>query len=175
VLAVMLVPAAYARVQSIGPALSRPLVTVTKPALLRGMRVPPEQARYLDQIADTLDLVQRFRPGIPAVLIGNDALYLCYLENKTNPIPYFVTWQGLADQEQNLRRWDYIHRNRPVLIMQKPRWGAVDEFYQRERYVPLLYVQAEFLEIAVPRELADAMGVGIYGIFGIGRPRSMAP
>lgn len=172
VLAIALVPTAWFRIQSMPAALNRPLVTLTKPALLRGMKVPPEQARDLDQIADTLALVERFRPDIPGVLIGNDALYLCYLRNKANPIPYFVTWRGLAGQANNLRRWDYIHRVRPVLILEKPRWEAVDEFYQREKYVPLHYVQAEFLEIAVPQELADAMGVKLYGIFGIGRPRS---
>jgi hypothetical protein len=171
VFAVVLLPAVYFKARLISPAINRPLVTLAKPALLRGMRVPPEQARYLDQIADTLALVQRFQPDIPAVLIGNDALYLGYLENQANPTPYYVTWMGLADQADNLQRWDYIHRNRPVMILQKPRWEAVDDFYRRARYVPLLYVQAEWLEIAVPQELAEVMGLQNYGLFGIGRPR----
>lgn len=171
VFAAVLLPAVYLKARSIPPALNRPLVTLTKPALLHGMKVPPEQARYLDQIAGTLALVELLRPGIPAVLIGNDALYLCYLKNPANPTPYYVTWQGLATQEENLQRWDYIHRNRPVMILQKPRWEAVDDFYRRARYVPVLFVPAELLEIAIPQELADAAGLKIYGLFGLGRPR----
>jgi hypothetical protein len=171
VFAVVLLPAVYFKARLIFPAINRPLVTLTKPALLRGMRVPPEQARYLDQIADALALIQRIQPDIPAVLIGNDALYLGYLKNQANPTPYYVTWMGLADQPTNLQRWDYIQRNRPVMILQKPRWEAVDDFYRRARYVPLLYVQAEWLEIAVPQELADVIGLKAYGLFGLGRPR----
>jgi MFS family permease len=124
VFAVVLLPAAYFRVKLIPPALNRPLVTLTKPVLLRGMKVPPEQARYLDQITDTLALAERARPDVPAVLIGNDALYLGFLKNLENPVPYYVTWMGLADQETNVARWGYINRVRPVLILEKPRWGS---------------------------------------------------
>lgn len=169
--AAVLLPAVYFKARSIPPALTRPLVTLTKPALLRGMRVPPEQARYLNQITDTLALIEVLRPDIPAALIGNDALYLCFLKNQATPIPYYVTWQGLANQTENLQRWDYIQRTRPVMILQKARWEAVDDFYRRSRYVPLLFVPEELLEIAVPQELADIAGLNIYGLFGLGRPR----
>ena len=167
----LLLPAVYFKVRSIPPVLNRPLVTLAKPALLRGMKVPPEQARYLDQITDTLALVELLHPDMPAALIGNDALYLCFMRNQATPIPYYVTWQGLANQEQNLQRWDYIQRTRPVMILQKARWEAVDDFYRRSRYVPLLFVPEELLEIAIPQELADAAGLKIYGLFGLGRPR----
>jgi hypothetical protein len=173
--ALILLPAVYFRAKLIPPALNRPLVTLTKPTLLRGMKVPAEQARYVDQITETLALAERIRPGVPGVLIGNDALYLGFLQNLENPVPYFVTWMGLADQEINLQRWAYIHRVRPVLILEKPRWEALDDFYQRANYVPVLYVQAEFLEIALPREMTDAVGLNKYGVFGIGRPRPKTP
>lgn len=169
--AAVLLPAVYIKVQSIPPALNRPLVTLAQPEVLRGMRVAPEQARSLEQIAEVLARIDRYRPDLPGALIGNDALYLCFLRNQANPTPYYVTWRGLADPADNRQRWDYIHRTRPLLILQKARWEAVNEFYQRERYVPLLFVPAEELEIAVPRELADTMGLAAYGIFGIGRPK----
>jgi len=57
------------------------------------------------------------------------------------------------------------------LILQKIPWDPVNDFYRRSNYIPLLYVPAEDLEIAVPRELADSMGVSIYGLFGLGRPK----
>ncbi|MEI6105533.1 MAG: hypothetical protein WCR49_00850 [Opitutae bacterium] len=169
--AAVLLPAVWIKAQSIPLALNRPLVTLAGPAVLRGMRVSPEQARSLEQIAGVLALIERYQPGLPGALIGNDALYLCFLRNQANPTPYYVTWRGLADPADNRQRWDYIHRTRPLMILQKARWEAVNEFYQRERYVPLLFVPAEELEIAVPRELADKMGLAAYGIFGIGRPQ----
>ncbi|MDB6114254.1 MAG: hypothetical protein JWQ62_1199 [Lacunisphaera sp.] len=169
--AVLLLPAIIAKVRALPPVLNLPLVTLTKPAVLRGMKVPAAQARGLDQIADTLALVERFRPDVPAALIGNDALYLCFLRNQDNPIPYYVTWFGLASDADNGARWAYIRRTRPVLILEKARWEAVNDFYRLNRYLPILYLHDEDIEIAVPQELADAMGVKIYGLFGLGRAK----
>lgn len=162
-LAVLLLPAGYRKVMAIAPALDRPLVTLATPAVLRGMKVPPEQARSLGQIDDALALIMRYQPDIPSVLIGDTALYLCFANNQANPTPYYVTWRGLARQEDNLRRWEYIARVRPLMILQGARWEAVNDFYRRSHYVPLLYVPAEALEIAVPEELAARMGLKAYG------------
>lgn len=170
--AAVLLPAAATKARAIPPALARPLVTLTQPAILRGMRVPPEQARSFAQVAEVVALVERHRPDMPVAMIGDNALYLAFARNQTNPTPYYVTWPGLAAPADNERRWAYIQRTRPLMILQNARWEAVDDFYRRQQYVPLLYVPAEALEIAVPRELADAMGVKLYGIFGIGRPRA---
>jgi hypothetical protein len=169
-LAAALLPEAWRKVEAMGPALNRPLVTIAQPAVLRGMRVPPEQAHGLGQIELTLDLIMRHRPDIPSAMIGDCALYLCLTRNQANPIPYYVTWRGLATQADNAKRWEYIARERPLMILHGARWQAVDEFYQREDYVPLLFVPADRLEIAVPKELADEMGVKAYGLFGTGRP-----
>jgi hypothetical protein len=49
------------------------------------------------------------------------------------------------------------------MFLHKARWEAVDDFYRRARYLPVLYVAEEALEIAVPQELADAMGLKVYG------------
>ena len=166
-----LLPALYVKVKSIPSALERSLVTLTKPPILRGMRVSREQANSLEQIADVIALIEQARPDLPGAMIGNNALYPCFLRNQSNPTPYYVTWRGLANQAANRQRWDYIHVTRPLMIFQNARWDAVTEFYQRERYVPVLFVPAEELEIAIPRELADSMGLAIYGIFGVGRPK----
>jgi hypothetical protein len=164
VLLVALLPAAYRKAVIIKPALSRPLVTLTEPGVLRGMRVPPAQADSLRQVAETFAVILQHAPDIPTALIGDNALYLCLGRNQENPIPYYVTWRGLASQPDNLRRWAYIAQVRPVLVLQAARWGAVNEFYRRANYVPLRYVPGEALEIAVPGELAARMGLGAYGI-----------
>ena len=173
VLLAAFLPSIWGRVRAIPPAVNRPLVTLEKPAILRGMRVPPEQARSLGLIADALGRIMRQQPDIPSAMIGNNALYLCLTNNQDNPTPYYVTWRGLASQPDNLQRWQYISAVRPMLILQQARWDAVNDFYHRSRYVPLLYVPEEALEIAVPAELARAMGLGPYGLDpGLGTQRS---
>ncbi|HEX7632205.1 MAG TPA: hypothetical protein VF388_08735, partial [Lacunisphaera sp.] len=105
-------------------------------------------------------------PDIPTALIGDNALYLCFGNNRANPIPYYVTWRGLASQPENLRRWEYITRVRPLLVLQAARWDAVNDFYRKANYVPLRYVPGEVLEIAVPGELAARLGLKAYGVGG---------
>lgn len=170
--AVLLLPSAYLKARAIGPALNRPLVTLAEPAMLRGMRVAPEQAKFFGEVARTLALAGKIRPGFPVAMIGDNPLYLCLADNQDNPVPYYVTWRGLAPPEANTQRWAYIHRVRPVMILQKARWEAVDEFYRSAGYVPVFYDQGEALEIAVPREMAEAAGLGEYGLFGFGRARA---
>ncbi len=170
--AVLLLPAGYYRVSSMGPALNRPLLTLEQPAVLRGMKVPPEQIVTLTEVDATLKLILHYRPDVPSVLIGDSALYLCLTKNLANPTPYYVTWRGLASQADNVQRWAYIADVRPIMILQNARWHAADEFYRRSRYVPLIYVPRETLEIAVPQELADRMGLKAYELFGTGRPNA---
>ncbi len=159
-----LLPSLLMKVHSAHGALTRPLVTLEHPAVLRGMRVRPEQARSLDQISATLGQVMRHQPDIPSVLFGDDAMFLCFTNNQTNPSPYFVTWTGLTNQAEDRQRWNYVARVRPLLFFHKARWDLVNAFYRRTRYVPLLYVEDEALEIAVPEELARTMGIGAYGM-----------
>ena len=123
---------------------------------------PPEQAKRYGLITDALAPILRRQPDLPAALIGNDALFLCFVPNRTNPTPYYVTWQNLAENADNQRRWSYIQRVRPLMFLHKARWEAVDDFYRRARYIPLLYLPEELLEIAIPQELADAMGLKPY-------------
>lgn len=169
-LGIAFVPAAYAKAVSFQEAARQPWVKLEAPAVLRGMKVLPKTASIQTQVAATLAPVLQQRPDLPAVMIGNDALYLCFVNNRANPLPYFVNWPGLTDAAGQQQRWRYIHATRPLVFFQAAQWTAVGEFYQRERYVPLRYVEEVALEIAVPQEIADAMGVTTYG-----RPRDGAP
>jgi hypothetical protein len=168
VLTVVFLPSVWVKAQSARQALVQPLVTLDQPAILHGMKVPQEQARTIGQIMATLGQVLRFQPDIPCALIGNDAMFLCFTANHANPSPYYITWEGLAENADNQKRWNYLLRVRPLLIAHKPDWVAVDDFYHRAHYVPLLYVAAEPLEIAVPEELAKTMGLKAYGMVPIG-------
>jgi hypothetical protein len=163
VLAAVFLPAVWAKARSARLALARHLVTLEHPSVLRGIQVPAAQAQGFRQITALLEQVERHRPGLPSALIGNDALFLCFTHNHTNPSPYYVTWIGLADPAANQRRWDYIQSVRPLMFLHKARWEAVDDFYRRARYLPVLYLPEEALEIAVPQELADTMGLKTYG------------
>jgi hypothetical protein len=126
------------------------------------MKVPPEQAKSYGQIINALAPILQHQPDLPAALIGNDALFLCLVPNRANPTPYYVTWPNLAENTNNLRRWSYIQRVRPLMFLHKARWEAVDDFYRRARYIPLLYLPEDLLEIAIPQELADALGLKPY-------------
>jgi hypothetical protein len=163
VLTVAFLPSIYRKFQSAHVLLTQPHVTLTHPAALRGMKVLPARAESFGQIASVLDRVLAQRPDMPSALIGNDALFLCFTTNRTNPLPYYVTWGGLTGPADNIRRWTYIGKVRPLLFFHKADWSGVNDFYRGSRYVPIAYIAAEALEIAVPQELADAMGVTTYG------------
>lgn len=162
-LAAALLPSVVTKIRSAPQALAHPMITLVNPPFLRGMKVSPQKAQSVGQITDTLEKVQQHRSEIPCALFGNEALFLCFASNRTNPSPYFVTWAELADKAANQQRWNYISSVRPLLFLHKAKWGAVNDFYLRSSYVPLAYVAEEALEIAVPKELADVMGVSAYG------------
>jgi hypothetical protein len=159
----LLVPAAYLKARAMMKIVEQPVVTLTSPSALRGMKVPENQARNYRVIVDALAPILKQHPDIPSAMIGNDAIFLCFTNNRTNPSPFYVTWRGLADNEANINRWNYIQTVRPLMFLHKARWEAVDDFYRRARYIPLLYLPEEALEIALPQELADTMGLKPYG------------
>jgi hypothetical protein len=168
-------PSVYAKFQSAAASLGRPLVTLDSPAVVRGMRVMPAKASAYAQIERLLEPIRQRQPDLPAVMIGDDALYLCFVQNLTNPSPYFVTWPNLADEAVNRSRWEYIAGVRPLMFLHRANWSAVNDFYRRARYVPLLYLPEETLEIAVPQELADAIGLKVYGANPPGAPEKETP
>ncbi len=175
VLTAAFVPSVWAKLQSARQSLARPLVTLKDPAVLRGIQVPAEQAESFRRITAVLERIERYQPGIPSALIGNDALFLCFTQNRANPTPYYVTWIGLADQPMNQQRWNYIQSVRPLMFLHKARWEEVNVFYRRAHYLPVLYVEEEALEIAIPQELADAMGLKVYGGEANGGPAKENP
>lgn len=160
---VAFLPSIHLKLQSVQQALSEPRVTLEHPRTLRGMKVSPAFAQNIDRIMAVLDPILTLQPEIPCALIGSDPLFLCLTPNRTNPVPYYVTWTGLADDEVKQRRWAYIQDVRPLLFLLQADWVAAGDFYRRAHYVPLLYLPEVALELAVPQEIADALGVTTYG------------
>ena len=142
---------------------TQPYITLESPAVLRGMRVTPADAAMFGHIMRVVGPVLEHQPDIPVALDGLNALYLCFANNRVNPSPYFVTWPGLGTEPASRARTEFIQRFRPLMFFQRAEWPAVNEFYRRARYVPLLYLPESALEIAVPQELADAMNMKVYG------------
>ena len=52
-------------------------------------------------------------------------------------------------------RWKNIRRLRPLIYFHKANWEEVGQFYRGSRYVPLLYLPDDALEVAVNRHLLD--------------------
>lgn len=175
VITALLIPSVFLKAGVMRRMLTEPRVTLESPAVLRGVRVRPAEAAVVGHIMRVVDPVLRVRPDIPAVMIGRDALYLCFINNRVNPSPYFVTWPGLGDEATRQARWNFVDRTRPLMFLHKADWNAVNDFYRRARYVPLLYLSETTLEIAVPQELADALGLKAYGANPPAAPDPSAP
>lgn len=163
VLSLALVPSFAYRLRAAQSALAEPYVKLTHPEVLSGMKVSPAQAALYTEVSKVVDRVVQIQPDIPGVLLGNDALFLCLIPNRANPLPYFVSWPMLTDSIGERQRWSYILRVRPLVFFHKTDWSIVNRFYRENRYIPIAYFHAEGLEIAIPRETADAMGVTTYG------------
>ncbi|MBI2514253.1 MAG: hypothetical protein HYV96_19955 [Opitutae bacterium] len=163
-LAVLLVPAFVRKVRAEVHAIRSPWVRLTEPAVLRGMRVQPVDARYFQAITAAIKRVVVHRPDLSAVVVSGDPLPLCLVPNLENPTPLFVAWPGLIDAVSEQRRWSYIHAVRPLVIVHNAHWEIVDEFYRKARYAPLLYYHENALELAAPIELLEAAGVPKGGI-----------
>jgi hypothetical protein len=151
--------------------LAQPSVSLTSPGILRGMRVPPAQADTLIRMSAIVSRIENYRPNIPSLMTGNDAIFLCFTKNLTNPSAYFVTWPNLAPdaKTEERARASYIEKFRPMMIFSKVDWAATNDFYRRSAYIPIVYFPAEMMEIAIPSELAKMMGVSAYGADRWGR------
>jgi hypothetical protein len=161
---IALIPAIDVKRRAAAHALSLPRVTITKPSVLRGMQVDADLAADLRRIAEAIDVVQKFDPNVASSLIGIDAMYLCFPNNRINVTPYYVTWPMLASQQAEVTRWEHIRRDRPMLLIHGARWDVINELYRGSHYVPLTYVPGLAFELAVPQELAEALGLKVYGL-----------
>lgn len=164
VLALLLAPTFAAKVKTELRTIRDPWVTLTEPAVLRGMQARPRDARYHQALAAALKRVLPHRPDLSAVVVSGDPLPLCLVPNLENPTPLFVAWPGLTDAVSEQRRWSYIYAARPLVVVQRANWEVVDTFYRKARYAPLLYYHEEGLELAAPIELLEAAGVPQGGI-----------
>lgn len=147
-------PAAYDKYRWARYTLAQPLVTVTQPAVVAGMRVPAAQAEDFARIGTALDAIARRAPGTPAALLGNDALYLCFSPVLDNPGPYFVAWTELLTAAEARARWAWIYQHRPVLIFEQSKPAALATFCQQVRYTSVLFRPSAAVVVAVPDELA---------------------
>ena len=146
-------PALWKNATAFWTSVTEPSVTLAQPPSLRGMRVSTQQARELGELNKIVGRVLLRAPDIPSLLFGDDAGYLCFTKNVANPTPYYVTWEGLAPSADTARRFRYIHEVRPLLFILHPVRGALQTYFQNERYESLGYFQAQDLEIAAPREV----------------------
>ena len=164
VLMLLMGPAWLDKWDSASAMLNRTWVDLREPAVLTGMRSNERDARLYAAISAAIKRAQVVRPHIPIVLIGRNALWLCFSSNLENPTPLNVTWPGLITPKTEAQRWAYIQKFRPLVVADNVNWELIDDFYRRDHYAPLLYFHDFALEIGAPQELLQAAGVPAGGI-----------
>jgi hypothetical protein len=99
--------------------LDRRYVTLSAPPVLRGMRVPPEDADDWERLAEAITGYTQTHPQVAIVIEGYDALYAAFAPNLENPGPFFVTWPGLVS-DGGRQRAQFIAGKRPLIFRQAP-------------------------------------------------------
>jgi hypothetical protein len=103
-------------------------VELQAPAVLKGMRVEPEQAAAYGRINGLLDRVLANHPDKTGLLYGGDALYLAFFSNLKNPSAYYVEWPMLGSRDERKARLDYLLGEKPVLILNQREPEMVSRF-----------------------------------------------
>jgi hypothetical protein len=117
-LLLLLAPGAYSKYRWGNYTLNLSAVTLVDPPVLRGMRVnPPLAAALARSYAVVAPRLQK-NPDQPVVLYGDDALYLAWFNNRANPSPYYVNWEGLAPPADRQKRLNYVFQAKPVVLLQ---------------------------------------------------------
>ena len=78
------------------------------------------------------------------MLYGDDALYLTWFQNRENPSPYYVTWKALTTPNEKLKRWQFLVREKPVVLLNGPganELGAIPLDYELVIHEPLLQLR----------------------------------
>lgn len=97
--------------------LSLPYVTLEQPAVLAGMKVAPSFAGYINNVQRIIAVILQGNPEQKVILYGDDALYLTWFKNRENPSPYYVSWRRLGGPEHEKARWEFLIREKPVVIL----------------------------------------------------------
>jgi hypothetical protein len=127
-LAVLLIPAAHDKYTLSRYSFGLNTVELQAPLMLKGMRVAPEQAGAYTRLDGVLRRAMAHNIERPGILYGNDALYLTFFKNGTNPSPYYVEWPELASRAERVKRLDFLIREKPVVIFHEREAEMVTRF-----------------------------------------------
>lgn len=98
-LALAVAPNAWRELEAGRSKIRRATVTMTEPGVLEGIQLESGEAESASRMADILRCMEQASPSRPFTLIGNDALPLACVRNRTNISPFYVTWSGLMSAE----------------------------------------------------------------------------
>jgi hypothetical protein len=117
--------------------LSRPLVAIKQPAVLKGMKASRDLAGYIAILDEATQKILARAPDTPITVIGDDALYSTFANNHWNASPYYVDWKGLmTDKELNLKQAN-IRQRRPIVLFQNRSMFDINEFKQSMHYTTI--------------------------------------
>ncbi len=158
---VLLIPTLHDKRGWGGYTLRQPLVTITEPALLAGMKVSATERDLYRDLDRFYALVESRRPGTPVAMFGDDAMLVCLARDRTNPGPYFVTWRGLITKRDSLARWTAIMERRPLVMVNRYSGGNLGDFLRREAYMEVWRRERAGLVFYAPKEWAEALSAPI--------------
>jgi hypothetical protein len=95
----------------------QPWTRLESPAVMRGIKTDRVIADAIRRADVVVCRVLRVAPDVPVVMYGDDALYLCWFNNRQNPTPLYVTWPMFNDDSQRKTRWNYLLINKPVVLV----------------------------------------------------------
>ncbi len=152
VLAGCFLPAAVSATRSVRTSFTQQTHTLTEPVFLKGMRVTAAQAEIFSDIYRAVQPVLRNTPRLPGVLLGDNALLLCFAANLENPSPFYFRLPGLIPAAEEEKRFRFIDTARPLLFFCSPKRDLLNETLRTQRYTSLAYLPAIDVEIAAPDE-----------------------
>jgi hypothetical protein len=151
-LGLVLLPASYDKYRWGHYTLGLPWVKMESPAVLKGMKVPPDFASEVQRVDAVLRPLLDENPNRSVLLYGSDALYLEWFKNRENPSPYYVDWAALLTKDDWYLRLAYLIKTKPVVFVHKKDKENILKFFKVVGYRIVHEEPSLELAIALPVE-----------------------
>lgn len=152
-LALAVAPNAWRELEAGRMKIERATMMIMEPEVLVGIQVESAEAVSASCMADILHRLEQASPSRPFTMIGNDALPLACVSNRTNISPFYVTWPGLMSAEDEARWSTRFGEERPFLILQAVSPASRATFLSQHDYRLVGEIPLKKLAFLAPAEV----------------------